>query len=60
MDIETSTKKVCERKKDTEMLRDTATASEISHFNGHLYGLGELGGSQTAPLQRTVQKTPVG
>lgn len=33
-------------------------AREICHFNGHFYGLGELGGSQTAPLLTAVRQTP--
>lgn len=55
----TQRKCVSERKKDTEGWRDRAIGREICHLNGHFYGLGELGGSQTAPLLATTQQTPV-
>lgn len=55
----TQRKRVKERKEDTEGWRERATGREICHFNGHFYGLGELGGSQTAPLLATIWQTPV-
>lgn len=47
-----------DRKKATERWSERATGKEICHFNGHFYGLGELGGSQTSPSLTTVQQTP--
>lgn len=58
MHVQTPTEKVWDRKKDTERWREGARGGEICHFNGHFYGLGELGGSQTAPSLTTLQQTP--
>lgn len=52
MDNQTSTEKVCERKKHTQMWTDRATAREISHFNGHLYGLGRARWQPDCPITK--------
>lgn len=46
------------RQKERDGERERVVAREICHFNGHFYGLGELGGSQTAPLLTAVRQTP--
>ncbi len=58
MHVQTPKEEAWDRKKDTERWRQGGRGREICHFNDHFYGLGELGGSHTAPSLTTVQQTP--